>query len=256
MYITKKKTLLIAILAAVLSLSIAVPAFASFVYGSQVSGSINGITYTGKAMVGASDSSGINEAIGHVNMNASRSVSARTMGADVNLYTSGGELIASQIGYNASSAKYFTLSTGYVSSPTHSYFFASGHMRGKNSAGGYNSIAVPRTPNAAANNLSYDMGPFAIDAYLQNERNMTYGSDLSEEFVGELPDLRLARGTNGEEGYIKLTDYEAVAASEAESPSSENRTVYIPLYEKDGVSQIGEYAIGLGYDESLSGDTV
>lgn len=71
----------------------------------------------------------------------------------------------------------------------------------------------------------------------RNSRGQTYGSMVKSDELGETPDLVEALATNGKVGYVRLDELEA--------PSSESRQArYLPVYESDGVTVIGQYVSG------------
>lgn len=97
----------------------------------------------------------------------------------------------------------------------------------------------------------------AASAYPQNEAGQTYGSDkLATSFEKE-PDLIAAVGTDGTRGYVKATDLygELPQTPEEAVPKQKQRTSEashrIPLYEKDGVTVVGEFEISSGNATSI-----
>ena len=90
----------------------------------------------------------------------------------------------------------------------------------------------------------------------RNESGLTYGSAAEAQSPDDEPDLILAYATNGELGYVKRTDLvppspsspeEALARQEAMGDGTEE----IPVYEVDGVTQIGVFIIHYG-DEGVT----
>ncbi len=86
--------------------------------------------------------------------------------------------------------------------------------------------------------------------FLTNKNGLSYGTAEQSIILNE-PDLILAVGTNGKEGYIKKSD---LYANEPRTPEEavsiqENRIAnnnlirYIPLYKNDGETVIGEFKI-------------
>ena len=90
--------------------------------------------------------------------------------------------------------------------------------------------------------VATDIAPLAVNA-----RGETYGS----EAYGANPDLISAVATNGREGYIRRTDLDAATGPEPSSPpeaiarqdSREPGSTYIPVFESDGVTVIGQFEI-------------
>ena len=86
--------------------------------------------------------------------------------------------------------------------------------------------------------------------FLTNKDGKSYGK-VAQNIILNEPDLILAVGTNGKEGYIKKTD---LYANEPKTPeeairiqedkiTNNNLIRYIPLYEIDGKTVIGEFKI-------------
>ncbi len=90
----------------------------------------------------------------------------------------------------------------------------------------------------------------AAKGYPVNSKGETYGSEGMSEVYGSSPDLVLAMGTNGEEGYIRWSDDpgscvrnpdEAMVYMEWQK--TERPAMYIPLYDCEG-NVIGRFAHG------------
>lgn len=82
-----------------------------------------------------------------------------------------------------------------------------------------------------------------------NELGQTYGSALDATDRASQPDLILAEGNDGTVGYVRKADFyelEPSSPEEAVSMARSDRPHIIPLYDKDGVAVIGEYASGRG----------
>ena len=107
--------------------------------------------------------------------------------------------------------------------------------------------AIPTT----ADTISYDpiqhlkAGKFPV-----NKNGETYGSIADVTVTGQEPDLILAKGVDGTDGYIKSKDLnkdqpktpEEAAAYMKKSENSTSES--IPLYDVDGKTVIGKYQIG------------
>lgn len=100
--------------------------------------------------------------------------------------------------------------------------------------------------------INVDARTSAASVYPKNEAGQTYGSEkLATSFEKE-PDLIAAVGTDGTKGYVKATDLygelpktpEEAASKQEQRTSEASRR--IPLYEKDGVTVIGEFEISRG----------
>lgn len=90
----------------------------------------------------------------------------------------------------------------------------------------------------------------ASTVWPRNQRGQTYGSGLDAMSPEDEPDLIRVEATNGETGYANRTDLEAPApASPAEAVAQQaaraGKPDIIPVYEVDGVTQIGEFVARL-----------
>jgi len=88
--------------------------------------------------------------------------------------------------------------------------------------------------------------------YRVNENGKTYGPGIYAHSDDEFPDLILAEGTNQKIGYVKKTDlFEEMPATpeEALERQKNNKARSIPLYEKDGITVIGEFIAGGGFED-------
>lgn len=87
--------------------------------------------------------------------------------------------------------------------------------------------------------------------YEQNEQGKTFGNDIQASIFGYEADYILAIGENDVCGYIKSSDLNDNILSPQEAlykqKSSFNKTTvrYIPMYEKDGTTIIGKFAIDM-----------
>lgn len=97
---------------------------------------------------------------------------------------------------------------------------------------------------------AYYVSDRALAGYPVNSKGETYGSEGLSEVYGSSPDLVLAMGTNGEEGYIRWSDDpgscvrnpdEAMVYMEWQK--TERPAMYIPLYDCEG-NVIGRFAHG------------
>ena len=85
-----------------------------------------------------------------------------------------------------------------------------------------------------------------------NQFGQTYGTIIQADQFGYEPDLIAAIGTNGEEGYIKYEDENIIPNSPDEALALQEKYKngrYIPLYKKDGITQIGEFFIQPSSDD-------
>lgn len=91
-----------------------------------------------------------------------------------------------------------------------------------------------------------------IKHYPVNSNGKTYGSVMDEQKAGGLPDLILAVGVDGTEGYIKKSDLPPAPKNPEEAlkqkAQMEARGPYtIPLYDIDGKTVIGEFPMNDGF---------
>lgn len=102
--------------------------------------------------------------------------------------------------------------------------------------------------------------------YETNENGQTYGTAMYASTPNEEPDLILAESPDGTEGYIYSSDLNADLPKNPEDMLAMNEKYekiwddapagevvvarYIPLYEADGKTVIGEFPIVMGYKDS------
>jgi hypothetical protein len=91
----------------------------------------------------------------------------------------------------------------------------------------------------------------ATTAWPVNELGQTYGSDAKAKSETDVPDLVAAVATNGRQGYclnseMNLPPEPPKTAEEAEAMMRDAlcKGKVIPVYESDGVTQIGVFQIG------------
>ncbi|MFA6808002.1 MAG: hypothetical protein WCR27_03305 [Eubacteriales bacterium] len=106
-------------------------------------------------------------------------------------------------------------------------------------------------PATASSNSDQSIQDVKQPTFPVNKNGETYGSNSEVTITGYEPDLILAKGVDGTDGYIKLEDLnknqpnnpeEAVAYME-KMKNSPLRT--IPLYASDGETVIGEFKIDI-----------
>ena len=86
----------------------------------------------------------------------------------------------------------------------------------------------------------------------KNDSGVTYGSGLDAVSLEDEPDLIRVQATNGKVGYAYRTDLEgpepsSPAAAAAQQKARGGRPEVIPVYEVDGITQIGTFL--LEFDE-------
>lgn len=107
----------------------------------------------------------------------------------------------------------------------------------------YTTSTTTASPNAKAKSSASIM-----DIRL-NSSGETFGSSLFIANIEDEPDLILARGIDGTEGYVKKSDlYEDMAESPEAAvmlmnSKSSNRVRIIPLYDSEGKIIIGQFEI-------------
>lgn len=87
--------------------------------------------------------------------------------------------------------------------------------------------------------------------YSKTTDGQTYGSAVDEQKAGGPPDLIMAVGIDGTEGYIKKGDLPPMPKSPEEALKQKadmkaKGSYTIPLYKLDGKTVIGEFPIGGG----------
>lgn len=195
-------------------------------YTGQTSTSVNGATVVGKSQATASQVVGAGYIYTLVNLREGGSSKGTAAG-----YTS----IASSLGYSTYQA---AGRSGYA-------YSTKGAFSGFNPISGtYTQAAQYQTPNA----MCYS-GPMAVVlageqgidlesvAYETLDNGETYGSVLSEDYLGYLPDWISAVATNDVNGYIKQDDFwvpEAQNPADAVENFSVQRVRSIPVYEAPG----------------------
>lgn len=91
-------------------------------------------------------------------------------------------------------------------------------------------------------------GP-ATTTWPQNSKGMTYGSGLDAQSSQDEPDLIQVLATNGRIGYALRSDLEGPTPETPQQAllqqaARDERSRLIPVYESDGVTQVGVFMIG------------
>lgn len=188
------------------------------------------------------------------------------MGASARIYTSNGKLAKSTpYVYNEKIEKECVSTLCVLNAPFDSkYYYAKGETKAYNGNGydAYNTFATPNLATdatRASEPLPLDISNAIAPSYPANELGYTYGSSLYASSPDQEPDLILASGTNGEEGYVYASDLEGDQPTNPEEAivyqekmdelfaqyKSGEVVIFrtIPLYESDGVTVIGEFEI-------------
>lgn len=102
---------------------------------------------------------------------------------------------------------------------------------------------TPADPGEAAE-------PMAVPDYQVNSDGLSFGPALDAPSVEAQPDLILVVATNGKEGYVYRDVLEEATGGNARTPNEmlafqENlRPTALPVFERDGVTIIGEFPVG------------
>lgn len=85
-----------------------------------------------------------------------------------------------------------------------------------------------------------------VTVWPKNDHGVTYGSGLDAVSPEDEPDLIRVQATNGKEGYAYRTDLEgpepsSPAAAIAQQKAKGGKPDVIPVYEVDGITQIGVF---------------
>ena len=107
--------------------------------------------------------------------------------------------------------------------------------------------------------------------YKTNENGQTYGSAMYAPSPDKEPDLVLAEALDGTEGYVYSSDLNADLPSSPEellAITAKNQEIwdnapvgqvviarYIPLYDVDGKTVIGEFPITIGFKDSENAES-
>jgi hypothetical protein len=127
-------------------------------------------------------------------------------------------------------------------------------------AGSFSYGAIPATASATPDQSIQDIKP--TPKFPVNKNGETYGSNSEVTVAGQEPDLILAKGVDGNDGYIKLKDLnkdqpnnpeEAVAYMEKMKNSAPKN---IPLYDVDGKTVIGEFKIDKPEKVEITNETM
>jgi len=108
---------------------------------------------------------------------------------------------------------------------------------------GYDKFDVNKSPSVTYSSNKSDTQiteKLVISEYKINENGEKYGSELYADICGELPDLILAEGKNGEIGYVRNIDLNPEPKT-IEEAIALNKVTEIPLYSSDGKTVIGTF---------------
>lgn len=172
------------------------------------------------------------------------------MGILMRLYNSSGTLIkSSDWHYNSMPASGMNGPVSYSTTSGSYYSYGKAQIFNGN---GYDEYSTYISPNqtvssmASPLNTDFQENQSSIKSYQTNENGNTYGSGLFELYSGIELDLIAAYGIDGVFGYIYSKDLNTKGAENLEqaiSLTKGNITRYIPLYENNGITQVGLFEI-------------
>lgn len=186
-----------------------------------------GVSYSGQSSL-STNSPNVNAG---VSVMASPSTTSGKMGAKARLYRSNGALVkSSSAKYNSGTSSKLSTSTGNISGSGNYYSKGIAYIW---NGTGYNSYDLPLTPTQG----------ISLMPVLKNEYGEIYGSEYFLNLNGIKPDLILAVGTNGEEGYIRAEELDNDPKTIEEALKYTPSNYEIPLYKEDGITIIGSFKV-------------
>lgn len=221
----------IVMLAVLLSLSITAMAVNSTT-STEKTATVLGYTYTYKSML-FGDGSCV-WAYVDIQVADDKNVPTGYVGLNSNLYNDGGALVKTTgweysetdlNGWSITAGKYYETGS----------YYSKGQVKLYN-GNGYYTYTANASPNLMVKSS-------ALTQVRTNDKGQTYGSDMLVECGENEPDLILAIGTNGVEGYVYSSEVYGERCSS--SPSR-----LIPLYKKDGITVIGTFEISVEESET------
>ncbi|MCC5425896.1 hypothetical protein [Clostridium botulinum] len=194
---------------------------------------LSGITYKGQSFVYADTGTAIGSAL----TSSSTPVATGRLGAAARLYKSNGALVES------TSATY-SQGSGAFHRATTSMYYGKGSYYAKGTSyvyngSGYNSYALYSSPIQSAGFVG---GKVFVEEKV-NEYGETYGSEYFLNMRGIEPDLILAVGKNGQEGYVRSEDLNKKAETLNEAINYDSSAHEIPVYKEDGITTIDSFII-------------
>lgn len=176
------------------------------------------------------------------------------MGTQVRMYNASGVLFSSGAWKYTT---YDTSVTGYqqvfdVKKDT--YYYSQGMVALYN-GNGYTKFICTKTPNYILKSKSTSLSDVVVR---YNEKGEIFGAAPILEQINVSPDLILAIGTDGQEGYVKADDLNQSYITTPEqavtymssvdnliTESTQQSYITIPLYESNGTTVIGDFALYL-----------
>lgn len=163
-------------------------------------------------------------------------------GGQSRLYRSSGTLLTSTgMVYNTSKVASFYVYSSRKSGAGQYYALNKASFYNGN---GYTTYTGNKSPIQTLSSSSADSMPEAAlkTSYEINGNGESYGSGLSEYTIGYEPDLIQAESSDGISGYVRSSDLNDSTLTFDEVQSG-NSVLFIPLYEKDGITKIGEFVL-------------
>lgn len=168
-------------------------------------------------------------------------IAAGYMGGNAKLYNSNG-IISKSTGMQYTD-KYMVGMAWYTDFATWSGSYYAKSQVAFYNGNGYNKFDVNKSPSvnySSSNSIIQMTEKLVISEYKINENGEKYGSELYADVCGELPDLILAEGKNGEIGYVRNIDLNPEPKT-IEEAIALNKITEIPLYSSDGKTFIGVF---------------
>lgn len=227
-----------------------------FVYAAYVSSSTKSFTYGSNTYYGISICESMSNGVRAISHTYCASpVGAGQLGTRPRLYNENGGLITTSLwAYNVAPGTGNMQNIGGTVGVSPGYYNSRGEGCVYNGSGyvyfNYNRTANIWAPSTKSGSVSTDED---VSTFIQmskveykiNENGQTYGSELFAPSRECVPDLILAVGFDGTEGYIKKDElYSVIDLSYEEVISGVNiQDTFIPLYASDGRTVIGKFLI-------------
>lgn len=177
----------------------------------------------------------------YVGVTSGKSVPIGYIGTKAKLYSTSGVLVASAgWSYNTVACWGHSAPVYHKTSetPKYTYYYSKGQIQLYNGSGytTYNCYASPNMSSTVSSN---------IISVQRNSDGEIFGSEIFLNSIGVEPDLILALGTNGIEGYVRSADLdrEYVPKNPTDALMHQEQAHEIPLYAEDGKSVLGSFAI-------------
>lgn len=168
-------------------------------------------------------------------------IAAGYMGGNAKLYNSNG-IISKSTGMQYTD-KYMVGMAWYTDFATWSGSYYAKSQVAFYNGNGYDKFDVNKSPSvnySSSSSIIQMTEKLVISEYKINENGEKYGSELYADVCGELPDLILAEGKNGEIGYVRNIDLNPEPKT-IEEAIALNKITEIPLYSSDGKTVIGVF---------------